>query len=411
MRKFLMLITVLFFVFFIYSCTGSGEISISFEENGGTEVEDITVSTSSTSISFPEPTREGYTFDGWYLDDALTQPFTIASLLTNTTLTLYARWTSVASTITITFEPNGGSAVAAISGVAGSSVTAPTNPTKTGFTFDGWYSDIALTTAYTFTTMPESNITLYAKWTEDIVPTKTISFETNGGSAVTAITEEVGSVVTAPTAPTRMGYSFDGWYSDVALTTSYTFSTMPSDDFTLYAKWTINNYTITFNSNDGSAVANITAAYLTAVTAPTAPTKLGHTFGGWYSDVALTTSYTFSTMPAENITLYAKWTANQYTITFNSNDGSAVASLVAAYLSTVSAPTAPTRMGYTFDGWYSDVALTTAYTFLTMPANDFTLYAKWTPTQYTIVFNENGGTAVTDITQAYLTAVTAPTAP
>jgi uncharacterized repeat protein (TIGR02543 family) len=411
MRKLLLILAFLFLALGIASCTGSEKINITFEENGGVEVQDMEISISSTSVQLPTPTREGYTFDGWYLDAALTQPFTLASLLTQSgALTLYAKWDENVTSYTMTFESNGGSAVAAITQAAGTPVTAPTNPTKEGFTFGGWYSDSALTTAYTFGNMPAANITLYAKWNAVIV-NQTISFEENGGSVVTDITAPVGSTVSAPTAPTKVGHSFGGWYSDTGLTTAYTFTTMPATAITLYAKWTINNYTISFEENGGSAATDITQAYGTTVVAPTAPTKEGHTFDGWYSDVALTTAYTFSTMPAGNITLYAKWTVNNYTITYESNGGSAVAAMNQAFGSTVTAPTAPTRTGYEFGGWYSDVGLTTAYTFTTMPAGNITLYAKWTVNNYTISFEENGGSTVVDITQAYGSTVVAPAAP
>ncbi len=411
MRKFLMILAVLFLAIGVASCTGAQNISITFEENGGEEVEDLTISINSTSVNFPTPVRDGYTFDGWYLDEALTQPFTLASLLTQTTaLTLYAKWDADVEEYTITFESNGGSAVTAITAAAGASVTAPADPTRSGYTFMGWYSDSALTTAYTFTTMPSENITVYAKW-EIIVNNQTISFEENGGSVVADITQAIGSAVTAPANPTKVGYTFAGWYSDMALTTAYTFSTMPENPLTLYAKWTVNNYTITFEENGGSAVADITQAFGSAVAAPTAPTKVGYTFAGWYSDMALTTAYTFSTMPAQNTTLYAKWTVNNYTITFEENGGSAVADITQAFGSAVAAPTAPTKTGYTFDGWFSDQALTTAYTFSTMPAANTTLYAKWIAANFTISFEENGGSAVTDITQAFGSAVVAPANP
>ena len=98
-----------------------------------------------------------------------------------------------------------------------------------------------------------------------------------------------------------------------------------------------------------------------------------------FSDALRTTPYSGPvTMPAADITAYAKWTANSYTITFNSNGGSSVTAITAPYGSTISAPAAPTKTGYTFAGWYSDVALTTAYTFTTMPAGNTTAYAKWT---------------------------------
>ena len=143
-----------------------------------------------------------------------------------------------------------------------------------------------------------------------------MSFVSNQGTAVNAITAQPGTAVSAPTNPTRTGYTFAGWFSDEALTTSYTFTTMPSQSTTLYAKWTINQYTITFDSNDGTSVTAITQNFGTAVSAPTNPTRTGYTFAGWFSDEALTTAYSFTTMPSQATTLYAKWTINQASINF-----------------------------------------------------------------------------------------------
>jgi len=411
MRKVVMILAFLFFTLSIAACTGATSIVISFDTDGGNEIENMTIDSTSTSVELPTPVKEGFTFDGWYTDPALTTSWSLAALLSGSgTLTLYAKWTSTTVTYTITFETNGGTAVSPIVLAAGATVTAPTAPTKTDFTFAGWYSDVGLTTAYTFGTMPAENITLYAKWNA-VVLQQTISFEENGGTDVTNITQAIGSAVVAPSAPTKVGYAFGGWYTDSGLTTAYTFGVMPSTALTLYAKWTINNYTITFEENGGTAVTDILQAYLSAVTAPTAPTKEGYTFEGWYSDTGLTTAYTFATMPLNGITLYAKWTINNSTISFEENGGSAVADIVQEYLSVVTAPANPTKEGYTFAGWYSDTGLTTAYTFGTMPLNGVILYAKWTINNYTISFEENGGSAVTDIVQAYLSAVTAPTAP
>ncbi|MCK7486329.1 MAG: InlB B-repeat-containing protein [Bacillus subtilis] len=183
---------------------------------------------------------------------------------------------------------------------------------------------------------------------------------------------------------------------------------MPGQNITLYAKWTINSYTISFDSNGGSAVGSITQNYGTAVSAPTDPTKASYMFGGWYSDSGLTTQYAFTSMAASDITLYAKWNINSYTISFNSNGGSAVSSITQDAGTVVTEPADPTKTGYTFAGWYSDAGLTSAYTFTTMPGSNTALYAKWTINSYTISFEANGGSAVGSITQNYGTAVTQP---
>lgn len=155
----------------------------------------------------------------------------------------------------------------------------------------------------------------YDVFFDNVVPVapavgNTITFETNGGSAIAPLMQDSGTAVTAPVDPTKLGNTFAGWFSDVDLTTPYVFDTMPASDITLYAKWTVNSYTLTFNSNGGSAVTAITQDFGSAVTAPADPTKVGSTFAGWFGDAGLTAPYVFSTMPGADTTVYAKWTLN-----------------------------------------------------------------------------------------------------
>ncbi|QVK18233.1 leucine-rich repeat protein [Mycoplasmatota bacterium] len=135
----------------------------------------------------------------------------------------------------------------------------------------------------------------------------TITFNSNGGTEVSSITQDYNTKVTKPDDPTKTGYFFDGWYSDSDITTIYEFTKIPKKDITLYAKWNIKRYTITFNSNGGTEVSSITQDYNTKVTKPNDPTKTGYAFGGWYSDSDITTVYDFTSIPKEDITLYAKW--------------------------------------------------------------------------------------------------------
>ncbi len=104
----------------------------------------------------------------------------------------------------------------------------------------------------------------------------TISFEENGGSVMTDITQTSGSSVTAPAAPSKTGYTFAGWYAEAALTTAYSFTTMPSTNITLYAKWQINQYTISFEENGGGTIADVTQDFNSSITAPPAPSKTGY---------------------------------------------------------------------------------------------------------------------------------------
>ncbi|CAK4842883.1 unnamed protein product, partial [Aphanomyces euteiches] len=217
----------------------------------------------------------------------------------------------------------------------------------------------------------------------------TVSFNTQGGSAVQAITNVVtGTSITAPTVPILTGYAFGGWYKEALLTNAWNFaSDKVTGDITLYAKWTAAGstmYTVSFNSQGGSAVQAITNVVTgTSITAPTAPILTGYAFGGWYKEALLTNAWNFSNDKVTgDITLYAKWTAagsTMCTVSFNSQGGSAVPAIMnIASGSSIIAPIAPTRIGYTFAGWYKEAVLTNAWSF----ANDkvtgnIKLYAKW----------------------------------
>ncbi|MBQ1678253.1 MAG: InlB B-repeat-containing protein, partial [Oscillospiraceae bacterium] len=213
--------------------------------------------------------------------------------------------------------------------------------------------------------------------------TWTVSFETNGGSAVPAQTVPDGYTATQPAAPTKDGFAFAGWYSDAALTQAYAFSAPVTADLTLYAKWEEESpaeYTVRFESNGGSAVASQTVLSGQTVTRPADPAREGFRFLGWFADAALTNAYDFSAPVTGNLTLYAKWEEipdTVCTVSFNSNGGSAVAAQTVESGETVSEPPTPTREGCSFDGWYTDAALSQVYDFAAPVTESFTLYAAW----------------------------------
>ena len=173
---------------------------------------------------------------------------------------------------------------------SGTLATRPDAPAATpGYTFGGWNKADGTAWDYASDKVTD-NITLYAKWAAN---TYTITFDTAGGSEIAPITQDYGTVITAPEAPTREGYTFIGWDKEIP-------TTMPAENITVKAQWEINQYTIAFDTAGGSEIAPITQDYDTAITAPADPTREGYTFIGW--DKAIP-----ETMPAENITLKAKW--------------------------------------------------------------------------------------------------------
>ena len=173
---------------------------------------------------------------------------------------------------------------------SGTLATRPDAPAATpGYTFGGWNKADGTAWDYASDKVTD-NITLYAKWAAN---TYTITFDTAGGSEIAPITQDYGTVITAPEAPTREGYTFIGWDKEIP-------TTMPAENMTVTAQWEINQYTITFDTAGGSEIAPITQDYGTAITAPADPTREGYTFIGWDTEIP-------TTMPAENITLKAKW--------------------------------------------------------------------------------------------------------
>lgn len=299
----------------------------------------------------------------------------------------------------------------------GSALTLPV-PARTGYTFDGWYEASDLSgTKLSSTYSPTQSRTVYAKW---VASALTVTYDSQGGSSVTAGTVNTGSNLTAPTAPTKAGYTFSGWSTSstgsvVSFTGGYAHGQTAS--FTLYAIWSANALTITYNSNGGTAVADgtvNTGANISA--APSAPTKTGYTLSGWSAtDGGSVISFPYTHGQTSNFTLYAIWSANALTVTYNSNGGSVVTSgSTTSGASIGSAPTAPTRSGYSFAGW-SDTNGGSAITFPYAHGQtaNFTLYAIWTGSTYTVTYVYNsatsGNSTVSDSFTSGLTAITLPT--
>ena len=248
--------------------------------------------------------------------------------------------------------------------------------------------------------VPSDVTELTVQWT---APTYAVTLNTNGGTInsgnVTGYTYGVGATLPAADDMTYTGHTFKGWYDNENLTGSpvTAIGGAETGNKEYWAKWEINQYTITFDTNGGSEIAPITQDYGTEITAPDTPTRKGYTFKGWDKEIP-------ETMPAENITVKAQWEINQYTITFDTNGGSEIAPITQDYGTEITAPDTPTRKGYTFKGWDKEIPET-------MPAENITVKAQWEINQYTITFDTNGGSEIAPITQDYGTEITAPDTP
>ena len=321
--------------------------AVTLNTNGGTiNNGNVTEYTYGVGATLPtDVTRTGYTFKGWYYNENLTgSPVTAIGDTETGNKEYWAKWEI--NQYTVTVKPENGKADITITQDYGTPITAPADPTREGYTFKGWDKEIPKT-------MPAENMTVKAQWE---INQYTISFDTNGGSEIAPITQDYGTKITAPADPTRKGYTFKGWDKEIP-------KTMPAENMTVKAQWEINRYTITFDTAGGSEIAPITQDYGTNITAPANPTRKGYTFKGWDKEIP-------ETMPAENITVKAQWEINQYTIAFDTNGGSEIATITQDYGTEITAPDNPTREGYTFIGWDRDIPVT-------MPAENITLKARW----------------------------------
>ena len=218
--------------------------------------------------------------------------------------------------------------------------------------------------------VPADVTELTAQWT---APTYAVTLNTNGGTInsgnVTGYTYGVGATLPAADDMTYTGHTFKGWYDNENLTGSpvTAIGGAETGNKEYWAKWEINQYTITFDTNGGSEIAPITQDYGTEITVPADPTRKGYTFKGWDKEIP-------ETMPAENITVKAQWGINQYTITFDTNGGSEIAPITQDYGTEITAPDNPTRKGYTFKGWDKEIPET-------MPAENITITARWKDTE------------------------------
>ena len=232
----------------------------SFNAAGGSPTPSSGSGLDGTTVTLPgAPTRAGYTFAGWN-DGTLIYPagatYTLSS--DGAAIVLTAQWNANA-TITITFNSEGGSAVSTVTGLAGTTITLPAAPSDAGYTFNGWFTapsgGTALTSPYTLS----ASTTLYAQWNAN--PKITITFNSEGGSAVSTVTGLAGTTITLPAAPTYAGYTSNGWFTapsgGTALTSPYTLSA----SITLYAQWTANRVGPSFILDAPSKTASVGQAY------------------------------------------------------------------------------------------------------------------------------------------------------
>ena len=312
-------------------------------------------------ITLKDPTKEGYTFAGWFNGEQL-----ITTIDSNTleNISLTAKWT--VNSYKLTFDVDGNLTEKTFK--YGESITAIENPTKVGHTFTGWSKEIPVK-------MPANDLYVSAIWT---VNSYKLTFDVDGN--LTEKTFKYGETVVAIENPTKVGHTFAGWSKELPVK-------MPANDLYVSATWTVNSYKITFDV-DGNLTEK-TFKYGESVTAIENPTKVGHTFTGWSEELPVK-------MPANDITVEATWTVNSYKLTFDV-DGN-LTEKTFKYGESVTAIENPTKVGHTFAGWSKEIPAT-------MPAEDLTVKATWTINSYKLTLDVDGN--LTEKTFKYGESVTA----
>ena len=343
--------------------------TVTLDANGGTfDASGSTVAQDTMQVTYggnfeqmPIPRYKGYFFRGWYDEQWGGRQYGDEDGRGTYTYdktedcTLYALWEE-APLCTVTFNPNGGTLTGAetCQEKQNERIQRPyEEPIREGYYFRGWYKDADCTQMWDFDDPIPGNMTLYAGW--DIL-SYVIRVRLENGEQDIIINQNYGTPVTVPDDPTREGYTFIGW--DIPFPAK-----MPAKITTITALWTINQYTITFDTAGGSEIDSIEQDYDTAITAPDAPTKEGYTFIGWDTTVP-------KKMPAKDMTVKARWQINRYKITFDTDGGSEIDPIEQDYDTAITAPDNPTKEGYAFIDWDTTVPAK-------MPARDMTIKALW----------------------------------
>ncbi len=324
---------------------------------------------------------EGAEFVGWYMEEALISSSTAYEFPMpshNASLVAKFKWKSYNVNV-YTSETTKGSVSGGGTYEYGSQVTLTATPNGDN-TFKGWYIDgesVSNDNPYVFN-IGSSDLLIEGKFVGTLY---TISFVTNGGDPIDDLVAESGEKISVH--PNRTGYSFVGWYTDSSLFLTSYFElgdTMPSFNGTLYAKWSLINYTIiyhldvrTTNNSANPATYNVISETITLQN----PSVSYGTFDGWYTDAEFNHPITQIVKGSTgNLDLYAKATANIYTITFVTNGGSVASPISGAYGDSIALPV-PTKANFVFVGWFSDEALENKTNITKMPGENTVLYAKW----------------------------------
>lgn len=326
----------------------------------------------------------------------------------------FAAFADAGTDYTVTFAGNEGLPATSDSTGTILGTELPDDPVRQGFLFNGWNTaQDGSGAVFTAKTAVTADITVYAQWKNDGF---SVYYNANGGTP--AVSEEKGSVngPIFPAEPIREGYNFLGYNTKAnGSGIAFTGSTPVTGPLTVYAQWEAIEYTVTFNGAGGNpwnpadavAVGTIRGTTFPATT----PTRDGYLFAGWSTSAGGAADFTPSTPVNANMTVYAVWAEDGYTVCFFGNGGSPAKTTAIGNTEGVTLPANPTREGYTFGGWYKDAAGNTPFFAANPVTADMSLYAIWELKTFNVTFEGNGGTPENTVKKGCVNGTALPQQP
>ena len=354
------------------------EYTVSFDSKGGSTVSPQEYTIEKGIDSFPSSNRKGYTFLGWFDGDTKVERISVGETGNRE---LIAKWKI--DKYNVTFDSMGGSDVDSLSYTVEKGIDSFPTPTKSGYKFLGWF-DAGGTKIKNIPDGTTGNVALKAKW--ELIE-YTITFD---DPMITAIQYTVESETIALPTASKKGYTFLGWYDGSQKLTEIPKGS--TGNKTLTATFDAIDYAVSFDSSGGSTIDPLNYTIENGINAFPTPTKLGYKFLGWYDE----DGKQIENIPkgtAGNRTLTAKWELIEYSVTFDSNGGSDVASQSYTIEKGIDSFTMPTKSGYSFSGWFDE----DGNKIESIPNNktgNRTLKAKWETVPYDVTFDSSGGSDV-----------------
>ena len=291
--------------------------TITYTLNGGTNNagNPASYTVASAAITLADPTRAGYTFGGWYTDAGLTTPGSTIPAGSTGNKAFWAKWTVISYTITYTLNSGTNNASNPTSYTVASAAITLADPTRTGYTFGGWYTDAELTTpGNTIPTGSTGDKAFWAKWANGVYRVYFSSPDATVGPSPTYIDFTYPATGTLPTPPTRTGYTFAGWWwtDGNGNPVEFVTGTSVTSNMTVSAQWNPIIYTVTFSSpdaTDGNPVQTRTAAYNTTISPLPTSARTNCSFKGWWvtDPNGYSWQFTAQTLVTKDTTVTAKW--------------------------------------------------------------------------------------------------------